>query len=471
LRDTLLDDNRGTALHAAQALGNFGEPAVEPLIKFLKRCYQYQVATVAEVLVRLKDPRAIEPLSGWITDKTAGPAAVAAIAALGGPAAVVEQLVARLMRTDDMLVNHDLLKALESQGPSIDRSSAPLLVPLLTHWDRDTRKMAADMLALHGWQPADDAQRAAFAVARRNWDEAVRLGSPSVDPLIRGLLGAARHLKGVSEYTAALARIGTPAMDRLIAMLASDNSQERRAAATALGEAGDARAIGPLIAALNDAERDVRKAASAALGKLGPTAVEPLVLLLSAPDKQVRRDAIAALGELGDRHAVELLIAALGDEDFEVRSAAASALGKLGDARAVEPLIAALPKTASAAYALAQLDDARAVEGLIAALNNPQRADVAALALANLGDAHAVGPLLRMASNKDDARKTIDKLVRVLEHDAARCTDDDLRAAAHLTGIVQYDMYAGEEGGDVGVDCTKVNQLARQELIRRGLEA
>ncbi|HEY7834323.1 MAG TPA: HEAT repeat domain-containing protein, partial [Ktedonobacterales bacterium] len=241
LRDTLLDDNRGTALHAAQALGNFGEPAVEPLIKFLKRCYQYQVATVAEVLVRLKDPRAIEPLSGWITDKTAGPAAVAAIAALGGPAAVVEQLVARLMRTDDMLVNHDLLKALESQGPSIDRSSAPLLVPLLTHWDRDTRKMAADMLALHGWQPADDAQRAAVAVARRNWDEAVRLGSPSVDPLIRGLLGAARHLKGVSEYTAALARIGTPAMDRLIAMLASDNSQERRAAATALGEAGDAR--------------------------------------------------------------------------------------------------------------------------------------------------------------------------------------------------------------------------------------
>jgi HEAT repeat protein len=121
---------------------------------------------------------------------------------------------------------------------------------------------------------------------------------------------------------------------------------------------------------------------------------------------------------------------------------------------------------------LGQLGDARAVEPLIALMTDPKHEITAAMALANLGDAHAVGPLLRLAQKDDHAAENaINHVTRVLEHDAARCTDDDLRAAAHLTGIVQYDMYAGEEGGDVGVDCTKVNQLARQELIRRGLEA
>jgi hypothetical protein len=48
--------------------------------------------------------------------------------------------------------------------------------------------------------------------------------------------------------------------------------------------------------------------------------------------------AAQALGQLGDARAVEPLLQALGDTDWNVRSAAAQALGQLGDARAVEPL-------------------------------------------------------------------------------------------------------------------------------------
>ena len=53
-----------------------------------------------------------------------------------------------------------------------------------------------------------------------------------------------------------------------------------------------------------------------------------------------RRAAAEALGQLGDKRAVEPLIAALQDDVENVRQAAAEALGQLGDERAVEPLIA-----------------------------------------------------------------------------------------------------------------------------------
>src|SRR5450759_2332909 len=59
-------------------------------------------------------------------------------------------------------------------------------------------------------------------------------------------------------------------------------------------------------------------------------------------DPAVRRAAAEALGQIGDARAVEPLIAALKDESWGVRRAAAEALGQIGDARAAEPLIAAL---------------------------------------------------------------------------------------------------------------------------------
>jgi hypothetical protein len=80
----------------------------------------------------------------------------------------------------------------------------------------------------------------------------------------------------------------------------------------ALSEIGDARAVGLLSVALNDADPSVRGAAATALGKI--------------------RDA----------RAVELLSATLADSNLEVRSAAALALGKISDPRGLQPLITAL---------------------------------------------------------------------------------------------------------------------------------
>ncbi len=81
----------------------------------------------------------------------------------------------------------------------------------------------------------------------------------------------------------ALVKLGDArAVGPLIAALNDENNQVRWCAAKALGNLGDARAVGPLIAALNDENDVVRQYAAEALGLLGwmPAAVEPLVAAL-----------------------------------------------------------------------------------------------------------------------------------------------------------------------------------------------
>lgn len=117
----------------------------------------------------------------------------------------------------------------------------------------------------------------------------------------------------------------------------------RETAAEALGQIGDARVVGALVAAQDfDQDWHVVKAASEALVKIGDAAVEPLVTALKDQRDHVRSASAQALGNIGSTRAVEPLVVALIDQQDVVRSAAAGALGKIGDRRAVEPLVAAL---------------------------------------------------------------------------------------------------------------------------------
>jgi HEAT repeat protein len=77
----------------------------------------------------------------------------------------------------------------------------------------------------------------------------------------------------------------------------------RFAAAAALGEIGDARAVEPLVAALQD--RTLREVAARALGQIGDArAVEPLLAALQDPEEEVRVAAVSALGEIMDARVV-----------------------------------------------------------------------------------------------------------------------------------------------------------------------
>ena len=224
-------------------------------------------------------------------------------------------------------------------------------------------------------------------------------GPPNVEKMkarrdVNGLIKALSYKNGDVHRAAiqALKEIGAPAVTPLIAALKDEKSYVRAAAAWALGEIKDPRAVEPLIAALRDGDGFMRGTAIPALGEIGAPAVEPLIAALQDKNKEVRWTAAQVLGRIGDARAVEPLIAALKEECNDVRWNAARALGQIGDARAVQPLTAALKDEwplvrQTAAEALGQIGDPRAVEPLTAVLQDEesQVRQAAAEALDRLG--------------------------------------------------------------------------------------
>jgi nitrite reductase/ring-hydroxylating ferredoxin subunit len=141
----------------------------------------------------------------------------------------------------------------------------------------------------------------------------------------------------------ALARIGTAAVDPLVAALDDKDSVVRLRAAWALGQIGDGRPVEKLILALRDGDWSVRMRAAEALGKLRvQRATGALLLLLRDKNADVRRHVIAALTKIADPASADRLGVALKDADWRVRMGAALALSAIGDAKSLAYL-----KTAS----------------------------------------------------------------------------------------------------------------------------
>jgi HEAT repeat protein len=178
----------------------------------------------------------------------------------------------------------------------------------------------------------------------------------------------------------------------------------RQTAAQSLAKGGNP-AVPFLLSALNDPRPEVREYAANALAwgrfAVGET-LDPLLKNLQDSDAKVRAAAARALGELRDQRAVEPLVKAMGDQIPWVSDRVSDALAKLGDP-AAPALIAALasedPRRCSgAAKALAVIKAPRAFEPLLGVIRNasfPPYARVnAASALAALADPKAIDPLL-----------------------------------------------------------------------------
>jgi HEAT repeat protein len=192
----------------------------------------------------------------------------------------------------------------------------------------------------------------------------------------------------------------------------------RAAAAQALGQAGDGRAVEPLASTLQDIDPSVRRAAAWALGRLAlPDGIRPLraakedwdvdvakeaeealkacqeplpdVLQKAAADGRAQTlitllprlpkdgnartliEAVTALRDSTSPEAVPVLLTILKSTDFPLYEAAASALGHLKDRRAVEPLVANLERDSRAipaAAALGEIGDPQALPYLEEAL-------------------------------------------------------------------------------------------------------
>lgn len=188
----------------------------------------------------------------------------------------------------------------------------------------------------------------------------------------------------------------------------------RRAAATALGELQDLRAVEPLIAAViaDDVILDVTTEAAIALGQLKDArAVDALIGALP------NHGAAEALGHLHDTRAVQPLCYLIQDKlcSLLARKAAAHSLGNLRDVRAVETLVATFRECeweliTIAAEALVKIGKP-AVEPLITLLSDGDyRIPLAKVArtLGQIGDAHAITPLIALLKHRDaSVRKAV----------------------------------------------------------------
>ncbi|GCE08709.1 HEAT repeat domain-containing protein [Dictyobacter aurantiacus] len=177
----------------------------------------------------------------------------------------------------------------------------------------------------------------------------------------------------------------------------------------ALRKLNDARAVEPLIEALERKDEQTRAVIALSLGSFGDRrAVEPLLNLLYDDEPLIRRAAACALGDLGDQRAVLPLINSLTDPDFETRSGAIKSLGLLGDRRAIEPLCSLLQqdripyRRVFIIEALDRLGATQAVRPLIALLQNSFEEEVRVASietLGHLGDKSATPYLLNFVTD------------------------------------------------------------------------
>ena len=131
------------------------------------------------------------------------------------------------------------------------------------------------------------------------------------------------------------------AVEPLIPLLDSYFIDTRSTVAEALGKIGDVRAVEPLIRALqikDGQESEIRWSATAALTKIGQPAVESLISALNNSDAKIRAIIAKILGEIGDQRAVEPLVARLENPSSEELVDIVEVLSKIGDERALGEL-------------------------------------------------------------------------------------------------------------------------------------
>ncbi|RKZ92609.1 MAG: hypothetical protein DRR19_03725 [Candidatus Parabeggiatoa sp. nov. 1] len=336
----------------ASALGQFQDRrAVIPLIQWLADKHWKVREAVVSALGKLQDRRAVKPLIQRLADEhwTVREAAASALGGLQDSAAVkplIQRLgdehgkvreatalaLKKLGEPLGWLVVKALLNDDEARNKLAEKPDIRAIDPLLTllengQLDKEVHQAAAEVLVAIGELAVEP-----FIQRLENEDDRIRqvaakslgkIQNPrAVEPLIRRLGDRNDEVRQAAAL--ALEKFGEP-LGRLIVNVLQNNEAARQQ----LADKPDPRALELLIQRLSDKgeNKPVRQAAALALGQIKDTrAVAPLIQQLADKESEVRQAAILALGQIKDTRAVEPLIQRLGDQASEVRQAAADAL-------------------------------------------------------------------------------------------------------------------------------------------------
>jgi len=279
----------GTRMSAAAALGRIKDrQAVEPLLAALNDEVDGVQKNAALALGMIGDSRAIKPLreklacENVIVSKPAGEA----LMLLGEQG--IDELISALQ--DE---NYHVRRAASFSLKSCheQRIINPLVI-VLSDEDGLVRNNAALALDDLGWKPQNIQSEAIYSVAKKDWENCIKIGPPAVDALIVALKKGNPYpdfdLRG--RVADVLAKIGDPkAVEPLLAALVDEypHYEKCQSIAAALVKIGDPRAVAPLRAALNHSEKGGARnlAHSGALWNVSHFAKEALERLSSQGSK------------------------------------------------------------------------------------------------------------------------------------------------------------------------------------------
>lgn len=251
---------------------------------------------------------------------------------------------------------------------------------------KTTRRVKNMILRLHHEDPVERAWAAhQLAKLGRGAGPAVpyliRLLDDETPVLLSRYLGGGFHSSSdttpAREAARTLAKVGEPAIDRLVKALQSENETVRRLSAKSLGMIGNLDSIDVLIGVLSDPSRKVRAAAAIALGNYHhPVASQKLAESFLKVSPEVRVHLVYALSQINDIISVPFLIEQFPRQEPDVRAAMALAFGKLRDARALPALLSAVNDSdeivrANVLYALSSFYTPAVIDALISGLDDP----------------------------------------------------------------------------------------------------
>ena len=340
------------------ALGdNIGPEAVEPLTSVLHARYYRAVSTAARALGRTGDKRAVKPLMAVIRNPGDGkfeqretyPTVARALGDLGDPSAFDALMhLAHASHYRHAETREAALRAAARLDP--ERAIPALIKTLgetLAHDVSQIKVICAALSELsdpRAVPPVLDQLKSDLPEVRIAAVDALKALAAGVPAALDALIAEMKCESAARRNAAAvaLAEVGRPAHDPVVAALADDDPHLRQGAAWTLGFMANTNSIPALARALNDRELHVRIAAAWALGECdGVTAAAALTPLLASENPRLRTAAAQALGKVGVPASVEDLAPLTRDEVVEVRVAAIRALGLIGGGSALPHIGAA----------------------------------------------------------------------------------------------------------------------------------